>query len=372
MTALSPDGVAERPCLLLIDDTPANLDVLVGLLKDDYELKVALRGAKGLELCASGRAVDLVLLDVMMPEMDGFAVCRALRADPATRDIPVIFLTAKSDVDATVRGFAEGADDYVTKPFRPTELQARVRTHLTLRTQSRELDAKNTELKSLLQIVGHDVANQFAAVQMLVDVTKRFPDRSFAEFLPHVEVALRNGIGLTSVIRELRASEDKQLPLAPVALRAAVDEAVLLASARIEAKGIVVTVEVPDVTVMAERSTLTVSVIGNALSNAIKFSPAGGTITLAGDLAGEAARLRVSDAGDGIDASALVHLFDVTLSRSRLGTAREQGTGFGMPLMQRFVTQYGGRVDVASRTAAEHPTDHGTHVTLWLPLARGA
>src|SRR3954462_13689020 len=113
-----------RPCLLLVDDTPANIHVLVGLLQADYDLKVATRGEQVLKICAQAPPPDLILLDVMMPEMDGYEVCRRLRATEATQAIPVIFLTAKSEVDDIVHGFELGASDYVSKPFRAPELQA--------------------------------------------------------------------------------------------------------------------------------------------------------------------------------------------------------------------------------------------------------
>ena len=95
---------ARRPCILIVDDTPTNIDVLVNLLQNDYDLKVANRGARALRICEQDRGIDLVLLDVMMPEMDGFEVCRILRAAPATRDLPVIFLTAKTDFDLAMGG----------------------------------------------------------------------------------------------------------------------------------------------------------------------------------------------------------------------------------------------------------------------------
>src|SRR3954465_7632437 len=92
-----PKPNSSRPSLLLVDDTPANIEILVELLKDDYDLTIATRGSQALQICAKARHLDLVLLDVMMPEMDGYEVCRALRADPATRELPVIFLTTKNE-----------------------------------------------------------------------------------------------------------------------------------------------------------------------------------------------------------------------------------------------------------------------------------
>src|SRR4051812_12627583 len=165
-----PKPNSSRASLLLVDDTPANIEILVGLLKDDYDLTVATRGAQALQICAKAKHLDLILLDVMMPEMDGYAVCKALRADPATHDLPIIFLTTKNEVADIVHGFDVGANDYVSKPFHPSELRARVRTHTTVRAQQLEIAEKNLELKETLHIVCHDVANHFSVVSMSLDL----------------------------------------------------------------------------------------------------------------------------------------------------------------------------------------------------------
>jgi DNA-binding response OmpR family regulator len=361
--------VPRRPCVLLVDDTPANIDVLVGLLQGDYDLKVASRGARALKICEAAPHIDLILLDVMMPEMDGFEVCQTLRSNPTTRDIPVIFLTAKTGVDDVVRGFAVGSDDYVAKPFQPAELLARVRTHLRIRAQQREIDARNAELRELLHIVSHDVANQLGVVSMALELAARNPARPLETYLPHLEAAVRNGIGLTRAVRELRMSEDKPLPLQSVSLQGAVAEAVMLAEGRLQEKGLHVTWEVPDVQVIAERYSLTVSVLGNLLSNAVKFSQPGGTIAIGATLEPESVCLSVSDGGVGMPPQVLADLFDVARSVSRQGTAGEQGTGFGMPLMHRFVGRYGGAVEVVSRDIAAHPDDHGTEFRIHLRRA---
>src|SRR4051812_42372432 len=148
-----PKPNSSRPSLLLVDDTPANIEILVDLLKDDYDLTVATRGTQALQIVAKARHLDLVLLDVMMPELDGYEVCRKLRADPETRDLPIIFLTTKNEVADIVHGFELGANDFVSKPFHPSKLRARVRTHTTLRAQQIEIEKKATELKEMLHIV---------------------------------------------------------------------------------------------------------------------------------------------------------------------------------------------------------------------------
>ncbi len=111
-------SVKERPTVLIVDDTPANLSLLSNLLKSQYRIKVASHGIKALEL-ANAAPPDLILLDIMMPEMDGFEVCRRLKASDVTRQVPVIFLTAKTEIDDEALGFAVGAVDFIHKPISP-------------------------------------------------------------------------------------------------------------------------------------------------------------------------------------------------------------------------------------------------------------
>jgi len=122
----------KRHTVLLVDDTPANLSLLSNLLKEQYRIKVANNGAKALELAAAAPP-DLVLLDIMMPEMDGYEVCRRLKAAEATHLVPVIFLTAKTEVADEELGFAVGAVDFIHKPISPPIVMARVKTHLQVK-----------------------------------------------------------------------------------------------------------------------------------------------------------------------------------------------------------------------------------------------
>jgi adenylate cyclase len=139
--------------LLVVDDVPENLHVMNGILRDEYQVRVATSGPKALELLAQDPLPDLLLLDVTMPGMDGYEVCRRLKADPRTRDIPVIFLTALTGPEDETRGFEAGAVDYIHKPVTPATVLARVRTHLELRETRRVLEARNQRLQSLsLQI----------------------------------------------------------------------------------------------------------------------------------------------------------------------------------------------------------------------------
>ncbi|MFZ2308662.1 MAG: response regulator [Rhodoferax sp.] len=142
----SAGGAPSKPVLMVVDDVADNLDVLVELLGDDYHVRAANSGERALKLLATGRMPDLILLDVMMPEMDGFEVCRRIKANPATADIPVIFLTAMSDATDVTRGFEIGAVDFVSKPADPPILRARIGTHLKLLRSFAELKRNRVAL----------------------------------------------------------------------------------------------------------------------------------------------------------------------------------------------------------------------------------
>jgi serine phosphatase RsbU (regulator of sigma subunit) len=150
-----PAPVAQK-LILIVDDTPTNIGVISGALKDSYRTKIATNGEKALALANAEEKPDLILLDIMMPGMDGYEVCTRLKADPATAEIPIIFLTGQTGAEDETRGFEVGAVDYVHKPFSPAVVKARVRSHILLREAraqlSKQLHALNEELEMARQI----------------------------------------------------------------------------------------------------------------------------------------------------------------------------------------------------------------------------
>ncbi|CAN4266285.1 RsbU Serine phosphatase RsbU, regulator of sigma subunit [Methylophilaceae bacterium] len=128
-----------KPSILVVDDTPANLTLMTGLLQDDYQVRAATSGEKALKIACSENPPDLILLDIMMPEMDGHEVCRRLKADEKTKDIPIIFLTAMSEAEDEEKGLKLGAVDYITKPVSPPIALARIYTHITMHRQKKAL-----------------------------------------------------------------------------------------------------------------------------------------------------------------------------------------------------------------------------------------
>ena len=132
--------------ILIVDDTPANIAAALAILKDQYRTRVATSGAKALEHAGAADKPDLILLDVTMPDMDGYEVCGRLKADPETAAIPVVFLTARTEAEDEAKGFELGAVDYIHKPFNPTVVRARVHTHLLLRDTLKQIEQRNAAL----------------------------------------------------------------------------------------------------------------------------------------------------------------------------------------------------------------------------------
>jgi putative two-component system response regulator len=137
----------DKPTILIVDDTPDNIMLLARLLKDRYHTKVANNGSTALQIAAGAPDLDLILLDVMMPGLDGYETCRRLKADPATAEIPVIFLTARNQEQDEALGLSLGAVDYLAKPISPPILFARVATHVNLRAARRQLEQHNQQLE---------------------------------------------------------------------------------------------------------------------------------------------------------------------------------------------------------------------------------
>ncbi len=167
--------------IMVVDDTEANIDILVETLADDYKVSVAMDGESALEDIKINYP-DLILLDVMMPDMDGYEVCRRLKADPQTRDIPIIFVTAKSEESDETKGLDMGAVDYITKPFSPPIVQARVKTHLILKKmRQRVMDAFGRHVHpSVAELILSGNLNMDGKME---DVTLLFSDlRNFTSF----------------------------------------------------------------------------------------------------------------------------------------------------------------------------------------------
>jgi response regulator RpfG family c-di-GMP phosphodiesterase len=226
----SPDAFeSSRPTVLAVDDTPDNLTLLSGLLKDLYKVKVANSGEKALRIAESDTPPDLILLDIMMPEMDGYEVCQRLKGNDRTRDIPIIFLTAKTSVEDEQHGLALGAADFITKPINPPIVLARVRTQLevkkardvlknqnqildeTVRLRTRDLVAAQGKLENLIE-TGLDLGRERDRLSLLRKILLGGRDLLHCEAGTLFLVTERKGLRFAMVTNDL------ELPTQEIAL----------------------------------------------------------------------------------------------------------------------------------------------------------
>lgn len=364
------DEKMKEAYILIVDDNTRNLQVLGKILSDKgFKTGFAQSGDQAFD-AIEAKLPDLILLDVMMPQMDGFEVCRRLKETPVTKKIPVIFLTARMEKEDIVRGFKMGAADYVTKPFDPHELIARVETHLQLKFSSETILDQRNEINHILHILSHDISNQLQGMSFRLEVSKIKMD--FEESYGSIKSFLNRSIDLVGMVSSLRAMAEKkiELPLVPVNLKSAMDASLETLAYQFEQKNVKPILEIQDdITILAEKTSFVNSVLNNLLTNAVKFSYPGSKIFINARADDSIAEIIIKDSGIGISGESLEKIFEVNKNITRPGTNGEKGTGFGMSLIKHFVNAYGGKIEIASKAESEFFEVHGTEVKLILKLS---
>ena len=364
--------VSGKPYILLVDDTEANLRVLGALLRaEGWSVAAATRGNQALELI-SRRLPDLVLLDVMMPEMDGFEVCRRLRAAPATQDLPVLFITALTDEESIVQGFAVGGQDYIAKPFRQAERRARVRTHRAGRETTRRAERQAADLAQLnadkdrfYSIIAHDLRSPLAGMLSLSEAMAtslpEFTPAEAAESMTEMAKAARNLYQLLENLLEWSQLQTGRMECRPESVdvdRLLAELAELFHPSALQ-KGVKVQLQAQACVAWGDRRMLH-AIFRNLLSNALKFTQRGGHVWIKAVCDAGGITLSVRDDGIGIPAESL----------PRLGRAFEQvatdpmlsknGTGLGLALVNALAQKHGGKMQIDSIES------EGTTVTVTL------
>ncbi len=370
------DAKQNRGCVLIVDDKLENIQVLGGILKKEgYQVNVAQSGQKALE-SVDAMTPDLILLDIMMPGLDGFETCKQLKAKSNAIDIPVIFLTAKTELDDIVQGFELGAVDYITKPFNLSELLARVNTHLDLKFTKDDLQKSKTELeesvyeqKKLLHVLCHDLRAPLGNILSTLGILEEEPD-VFEMMKDRLKISVLNGIKTIDLVREMKELDQFAVSLSKVNLNEVIQESVTMMEYRGGQKNIDIDVYVDSsINVQAEKTSLINSVFNNLLSNAIKFSDPDSKVIVEISLEDNNAVISVKDYGIGIPPKMLSEIFDESKQTTRKGTAGELGTGFGLPLVNKYVTAYGGTIEVLSKDIKTNPDDHGTECKITLGVS---
>jgi len=348
--------------ILVVDDTEANIDMLLAILKE-YDVIPATSGEDALSLLEEEK-VDLVLLDIIMPEMDGFDVCRQIKKNSNTTDIPVIFITAKDDEESIEEAYKIGGVDYITKPFRPRELLARVKTHLRLQHTKELLNKQVESQRELLHVLCHDLSNPLGAIESYSKYLIDFPQET--DIIKDILNASIDGMNVIDLTRRLMATEEKQMSTYPVRLKHTMEQSLAILKVKLDNKNIDLKLDIPEnIQVKAEEISLVNTVFNNLITNAVKFSKTGSSIRIYIDKQdSHEICLVIQDSGIGIPQDLLKDLFDISKTTNRIGTDGETGTGFGMPLVKKFMEKYGGDIQIISKSQDEDPDDHGTLICL--------
>ncbi len=374
-----PDAEIGREKILIVDDIPANIRILGQLLRSEYDIRIATGGKNALAIVASENPPDLVLLDIMMPDMDGYEVCRRLKEDSRLKDIPVIFITAKGEVEDETRGLEIGAVDYIIKPFSPPIVAARVKTHLQLKRQrdelaqmTRDLTELNRMKDNLLAVCSHDLRSPLNGILGFTDLLleKKYLEAEDREGLTHIKASGNVLLGLINDIMDLSKAraEQVELEMAPVMLADVIETSIGALKHMAVRKGqtLHLTDQCPGAQILGNASALG-RVFNNLLSNAIKFTPEKGAIQIQIEPGSEGeVWASVIDTGIGIPEDRIPYLFDPFTKTSQSGTSGEQGTGLGMSIVKEILEKHGVPIAVESQEGK------GTRFKLIFPLSKEA
>jgi len=352
------------PCsghVLVVDDTVENIDVASFMLRQNgFCVSTAQNGIEALAVCAETRP-DLILLDVMMPKMDGYECCRRLKADEQLKDVPVIFLSAMADTDGVVAGLELGAVDHVGKPFNAAELMARVTTHLRLRRLQvtveenyRTLSELEAMRDNLVHMIIHDLRTPLSVVQGNLDLVENFAAKlsGFEQFsapLMDANQATVDLIHMVSNLLDISRMEDGKMPLNCKANNVAslLDQTRKLMSVKADQNDIALSVEANPFEVACDGE-LIQRVLVNLTANAIKFSYPDTSVRLSTRTSDELLTVCVDDSGPGIPPDYQSKVFEKFGQVDAYQDRKKFSTGLGLTFCKLAVEAHGGNIGVES------------------------
>ncbi|MBE9118723.1 response regulator [Lusitaniella coriacea LEGE 07157] len=356
--------------ILIVDDTPDNLRILSTILtKQGYEVRKALNGQMAMTVVQT-RSPDLILLDIMMPQMDGYEVCQSLKNDPKTAGIPIIFLSALKETFDKVKAFEVGGADYITKPFQMEEVLVRVKNQLTicnlqkeLRVQNEELQQSNQELEQFTSIVSHDLKQPIQSIigfaRLLDMIYQDVLDEKANQYLSKI---VSSSNRMQSLIDDLLLSSrfNSQLPnLKRINCNTIVNQIISNLEVPIEENQ--ATIDCESLPTILANETQMMQLFQNLIHNAIKYQRSGTQpqVKVSATQKDSGYLFTISDNGIGISNEQFSKIFE---RFHRIPTEKDyEGTGIGLAICKQIVERYGGEIWVESEL------DVGTQFYFTLP-----
>ena len=340
----------KSPLILIVDDNSNNLNVLGNIfLKENYQVSIASKGFNAIQI-AKNRTPDLILLDISMPEMDGFEVCKILKSDALTAHIPILFLTARTNITDIVQGFALGAVDYITKPFESAELLARVKTHLSLKFAQQQIIKQNVELTELnqklqeinqtkdllLTIIAHDLRNPFGVLMNLSELlVSEMESGELTQILMYaklINTSAKTGFDLLNNLLEWERFKSGNINPENIDfdVNSMINRVLEAVNLLVHNKNLTIINMLNSELYVNSDVNFIETIIRNFALNAVKFTPTNGNIKINATLQSGNLLLSVSDTGIGMPEKVKNELFIPSEKKMRTGTNNERGTGLGL------------------------------------------
>ncbi len=354
--------------ILIVDDNIKNLQLTASFLKEEGYLISLAQDAEAALTLLGELIPDLILLDIMMPGMDGLELCRLIKKNDKLRDIPVIFLTAKTQTEDLAEGFKAGGVDYINKPFKREELLIRVKNHIELSTSRKKIIEMNLMRDKLYSIIAHDIRSPFSSISLTLSALASGylepGSEDYKEILSQLEksanetgILLDNLLEFTRLQSKSNAMSPKYLSIYPV-----IAESVQLLKGNADKKSITITSDVSE-DIIAYFDEISISaVLRNLIFNSIKFTPENGIIDIGVTLNDDFAVVRVTDNGVGISEELINKIFIKSEHYTSPGTNKEQGSGLGSFIIKDFVNKNKGKLKINSTPGK------GTEILVYLPL----